>query len=116
MKRYILDTSVVVKWFSKEEADSANAFLLRQQILEGLCHIIIPDLLIYELANALRYNPNFSPKEVQESLDSIFNMGLDVRKIDHSVADRAVEIAFNHNITIYDSYFLAVSQIEKKTL
>lgn len=113
MKRYVLDTSVVVKWFSTDEHGVDNAISLRQHMLEGKCSIVIPDLLFYELANALRHNPNFTARDVRESLDSIFNMGLDVMKIDNAVIACAIDIAYRFNVTVYDSYFLALSQIEK---
>ena len=114
MKSYVLDTSVVVKWFSGGEDDAGAAIELRRQMFDGLCTIVIPDLLFYELANALRHNPSFTSRDVRESLDSLFNMGLDIRKVDGPVILRAIEIAFNFNVTVYDAYFLALSQIEKK--
>ncbi|MBN1625675.1 MAG: hypothetical protein JW944_04055 [Deltaproteobacteria bacterium] len=46
------------------------AINLRYQILEKRCTAIIPDLLIYEIANTLRYNPNFTEMgfEIMENL------------------------------------------------
>lgn len=114
MKKYVLDTSVVVKWFSGNEDNAEYADKLRHQILEGSCGIIIPDLLFYELANALRYNPNFNAKDVKASLDSIFDMEFDIRKVDSSVIAAAIDIAFKFDVTIYDAYFLALSQLENK--
>ena len=114
MKIFVLDTSVIVKWFSKDEDDAEHADKLRHQILAGLCKIIIPDLLFYELANALRHNPNFTVKDVQASLDSVFNMDFDVRKVDSSLIEVAIDIAFKWNVTVYDAYFLALSQLESK--
>ncbi len=75
---------------------------------------IVPELLFYELANALRYNPNFSPKDVNEALHSVFDMGLEVRKVDRKVMEQATTIAFKYNITFYDAYFLALSRKEEK--
>lgn len=114
MKKLVLDTSVIVKWFSEDEDDAEYANKLRRQILEGLCDIIIPDLLFYELANALRHNPNFTAEDVQTSLDSVFDMEFDIRKVDSSVMAAAIDIAFKFNVTIYDAYFLALSQLESK--
>ena len=86
VKKFVLDTSVVVKWFSGDEDDAEHANKLRHQIQEGLCVITIPDLLFYELANALRHNPNFTAEDVRVALDSVFDMEFDIRKVDiHSV-------------------------------
>ena len=116
MKKYALDTSVVIKWFSKDEEDAEHANKLRRQIQDGLCDIIIPDLLFYELANALRHNPNFTAEDVQVSLDSVFDMDFEVRKVDNSVIASAIGIAFKFNVTVYDAYFLALSQLESKNM
>lgn len=114
MKEFVIDTSVVVKWFSKDEDDSAIALHLRQEMLDGHCTLIAPDLLIYELANALKYNPNFTSKDVKASMDSVYNMGIDIRGVDNLVITHAIEIAFKFNATIYDACFMALSRIEKK--
>jgi len=113
MKRYVIDTSVAVKWFSKVESDTKKALQLRQKMLDGICSVTVPDLLIYELANALKHNPNFLSKDVKVALDSIFNMGIEIRKADSLVLSHAIDIAFRFNVTVYDACFMALSQIEK---
>ncbi len=113
MKRYVIDTSVAVKWFSKVENDTKKALQLRQQMLDGICSVTVPDLLIYELANALKHNPNFLSKDVKVALDSIFNMGIEIREADSLVLSHAIDIAFRFNVTVYDACFMALSQIEK---
>ena len=113
MKKYVIDTSVAVKWFSRIEEDTDNALRLRQQILEGECLIVVPDLLIYELANALRHNPNFTKKDTKSALDSLFNMSLEIKKPDVSIINLAVDIAFEFDVTVYDAYFMALSRFEK---
>ena len=114
VKKFVLDTSVVVKWFSGDEDDAEHANKLRHQIQEGLCVITIPDLLFYELANALRHNPNFTAEDVRVALESVFDMEFDIRKVDSSVIANAIDIAFKFNVTVYDAYFLALSQLESK--
>lgn len=115
MREFVLDTSVVLKWFSTfNQNDLDHALQLRQDMLDGSILFIVPELFFYELANALRYNPNFSPKDVNEALHSVFDMGLEVRKVDRKVMEQATTIAFKYNITIYDAYFLALSRKEEK--
>jgi predicted nucleic acid-binding protein len=55
---FVLDASVVLKWFTKEE-DRVLAIEYRDQFLKGKIDIALPDLILYELANVLGYNPNF---------------------------------------------------------
>jgi predicted nucleic acid-binding protein len=51
---YVIDTSVVVKWFVKEK-DSDVALEILEHYRSGNFTIIVPDLLIYEFTNVLRY-------------------------------------------------------------
>jgi predicted nucleic acid-binding protein len=112
--RYIIDTSVVVKWFSEHnEGDLDKALYLRNEVLENRCSITVPALMFYELTNALRYHPRFNHNDVKDAVRSVMEMGFDIRGIDINVVTRAIEVGFKHNITVYDAYFLALSQIEK---
>lgn len=115
MKRYVLDTSVVIKWFSEFDEDGLDKVLtLRNEILEGKCSITVPDLMFYELVNALRYNVQFTDKDVKDAIKSVIDIGFDVRNVETIIITHAVEIAYKYNVTVYDAYFLALSQIEKK--
>ena len=117
MKQYILDTSVIIKWFSElDEDDLDKALNLRHEFLNRKCSISVPDLLFYELANALRYNDHFESQDVKDALKSVIDMGFVVVGIQANVINLAIDIAFKNNVTIYDSCFLALSQIEKMPL
>lgn len=52
----ILDTSVIFKWYvKKNESETVQADLILKKFIQGKEIIRIPDLLIYELTNALSY-------------------------------------------------------------
>ena len=58
MRGFVLDTSVILKWFSEAgESDLDRALQLRQSMLGRTVFFVVPDLLFYELANALRREP-----------------------------------------------------------
>ncbi len=113
MKKYVLDTSVVIKWFSEyDEDDLDNALNLRNEIKEGRCAIVVPDLLYYEIANALRYNSNFSNSDVKDAVKTVVEMGFQVKGIVIDIMNLAIDLAFKNDCTFYDTYFLALSQTE----
>jgi len=58
----VLDSSVVIKWFRRYETLCEQSVKLRQAYLAGRLFIIVPDILIYEIANVLRYKPWINPK------------------------------------------------------
>lgn len=114
MTRYVIDSSVVVKWFSESDENDLEASVnLRYQILEKKCSIVVPDLLFYEIANALRYNPGFTENDIKTAITTLFEMDFDVKAIDPSVMDLTVKIAFKNNVTVYDACFLAISALEE---
>jgi predicted nucleic acid-binding protein len=110
MTRFVLDTSVMVKWFSAlGEAETGSALWLRQEYLENNCQIIIPDLVLYELGNALRWNPHFTAVDVEAAIYSVVAMGLTIRPVEPEILAGAVRLAFQYAVTVYDAYFLALA-------
>jgi predicted nucleic acid-binding protein len=105
----ILDASVVVKWFSEEEY-TEKALEIRERIRRGEERVIVPDLLLYELANALNYNPNFNVIDVSDALKSIFDMDLDIVTPLPEIINLAITIAFEYTITVYDAFYIALAK------
>ena len=108
-KMIILDASVVVKWFSEEEYTD-KALEIRERIRMGEEKVVVPDLLLYELANALRYNSNFDANDVSDALTSIFDMDMDIVTPIPETINSAVTLAFEYNITVYDAFYVALAK------
>jgi predicted nucleic acid-binding protein len=109
----VLDSSVVIKWFRGHEILGEQALELRQAYLDGRVFIHVPDLLVYEIANVLRYKPDMNRTKVQQALQSLFDMGIWIEYIGSEMIEAAVEIAYACDITVYDAAFVALaSQLE----
>ncbi|MEM1980534.1 MAG: type II toxin-antitoxin system VapC family toxin, partial [Candidatus Caldarchaeum sp.] len=63
-KILVLDANVAVKWFNVEPLRK-EALTIRSKYASGEIDLIAPDLLHYEVANALRYNPRFGIEDVK---------------------------------------------------
>ena len=73
MKKYVIDASVAVKWYSQyDEDDLIQADNLLQIYVDGVCEFMAPTLIAYELANALRFNPNFGAEEAVKAMQNFF--------------------------------------------
>ncbi|MBS3098725.1 type II toxin-antitoxin system VapC family toxin [Candidatus Pacearchaeota archaeon] len=107
-KEIILDASVVIKWFT-EEVDHEKAKQIRDDFINQKLSIILPDLALYEIANALRYNPKFTKEDVDNAINSILDMDLTITVPTTNVLFRASEIAFKTNSTFYDSFYAALA-------
>jgi len=104
----VLDASVIYKWYVEEE-DTEKALFLREDFKKGI-KTAIPDFLFHELANALRYNPKIERKEVEEIIENISELGLEVIIMAPTLTKKALKFAYDYQISIYDSLYLALAQ------
>lgn len=115
MKSCVIDSSVAVKWFS-QEAGTEAALVLREDAFSGKCRLEAPDLLLFELANALRFNSRFNADDVKLALGSILDMGISFHPAEGPLLSRAVDLAFRYRMTVYDGCFIALADIRGLTL
>lgn len=105
---YVLDTSVVVKWFSLEE-HYERALKLRERFMNGEILLVVPDLLLHELSNALMNDPKFDERTVCNAVLTVLNLGLDINYPTEDVLLEAVRLSYQFKITAYDACFLALA-------
>lgn len=111
MKKYVIDASVAVKWFSTfGEDDLTKADKLLQDYVDGSCDFMAPTLIVYELANALRFNPNFKPTDVKRAIKDFFDLQITVEDVSQYM-NAAIELAFTYSLSVYDAVYAALSQI-----
>jgi len=110
MNAYVIDTSVAVKWFCLED-DTASALDLRERLYRQECRILAPDLLLYELANALRFNPRLTADDVKAAVGSVVDLGLELISADAEMLGKAVDLALRFDTTVYDACFLALADL-----
>jgi len=110
----VIDASAVTKWFVKEEY-SADALKLRDDYVNRLIDIAAPELLPFEVLNALRYNPEFGQKDLKESAKALAEYSLWLFPTLGKLAEKTIENALKYGITIYDSSYLSLTELESKT-
>jgi len=106
----VLDTSVIIKWYRQKEALADKALNIRDSYLSGRIVVSMPALVVYELANVLRYKTDLKTEEVKEALISFINMGFDLIVPSKKLIDRAILVARKYDITVYDSSFVALAE------
>lgn len=109
-KTLVLDASVIIKWFTQEEKRE-QAINLRENYINGEIEIVVPDLLLYEISNALRFNPNLKEKDIKEAIESLFDIEINIIVPIPEVLQKAVDIAYSKEITIYDASYVALAQM-----
>jgi predicted nucleic acid-binding protein len=106
----VLDTSVVIKWFRQGEVLAGEALALRDAYLEERAVVTLPSLLAYELANVLRYKNDLSTVQVEDAVQSLFDMGLEWVPPSPRMMRRAVAIAREFDVTVYDATFACLAE------
>jgi predicted nucleic acid-binding protein len=104
----LLDTSVAVKWFVTEE-DSQRPLDLQKAHIRDDLQLHAPDILLMESANALRY-AGLSEERILQNLETIPALGVEIIPFSFDVLNSAVSLSLQHDVTVYDAYFLALAQ------
>ncbi len=108
--RVVLDTSVLIKWFRQGEVLADHALRWRDAYLQGEVEIAVPSLVAYELANVLRYKDDLTTAQVGEAVQSLFDMGLKWVAPSALTMRRAVAIAREREVTVYDAVFVSLAE------
>lgn len=105
----VLDASVIYKWYVDEDnSDKANKIL--EDYKSGKIEISIPDLLILELSNALKFNPKITSSEINEIIDNLYALELNIIIPTIELIKSAVKLSYDYEITIYDAIFVALAK------
>jgi predicted nucleic acid-binding protein len=100
--RYVIDAGVVVKWFIPE-VDSAKAHQLLERYLQGIDTPVAPDLLIAECGNVFWRRC----RQGDITPDEALNVPLVPAT---SLVQSALQLALQHQRTVYDALYLALAQ------
>jgi predicted nucleic acid-binding protein len=113
MSRYVVDASVVIKWFLPEEcSDEAK------RLLDGSHTLLVPDLMFSEVGNILWKRvrrEEITETEAQETLLALGTLSLAVHP-SWPLVLLALEIGIQTQRTVYDSLYLALAVRESAAL
>jgi predicted nucleic acid-binding protein len=109
----IVDTSVAFKWYRQidDEEYVQQAIAILESHLNGDLEIYVPDLLIYELGNILRFKEDLASESAISIIRKTFLLEIKIHAIDLPFAEEAFRLAKKYTITFYDASFLALSHI-----
>jgi len=108
-QKKVVDASVLVKWFAKEEG-TEKAIILRKEHEQGTVLLIVPDLAFLEVMNALTFKGN-DQKTLMEALNSLWEEQLHVERLTKSLVEKAIINAKMYNLTVYDALYVTIASI-----
>ncbi len=106
----MIDASVAVKWFSEEEGTD-RALEVRDDHIDGRRTLVAPDLIVYEIANALRFKTEFTGEYVARAVDDLLDLQMDLIEPGRELIRLGSELAYRYGITVYDSSYLALGEL-----
>ena len=107
MKGYVVDASIVVKWFVQEQwSDEAS------HLLEAEATLIAPELIFTEVCNALRAvhrRGEISAQDLGDAIDALRAAPIGVPFSLRQLAAAAARLAVDLDHPVYDCFYLALA-------
>lgn len=109
-RSYVVDASVVSKWFNKGEEFEEEADTLREAWATGGVELFSPSLMLFEVANSIWKNPN-TPNDVARALvKAAVSISPNLVTPRARVVGMAMSVARKESITFYDAVYLALAK------
>ena len=107
----VVDSSVVIKWLNQvDEKHLEQSNLLLNQLERAAIIIFAPELVKYEMGNALLKGKQLSQSESADALNLFYGLPLQLLEMNEDLAVSSYRIAHQYGITFYDTVFLALAQ------
>ena len=108
---YILDASVIAKWFTRhDEPDREKALALRELHRTRHCRLVVPEFGLLEVLNAIRFSPRATEEETSAALAVLEDLRLQIEPVDWEVRRKAIAIAWGYKATLYDAAYIALAE------
>ena len=106
----VIDASAACKWFLEED-DSDRSLSVRDAHIEGRIRLTAPDLIVYEIANALNYNSRVSYTQLTAQVQDLSDYDLDLVPPSAEYTAHIVRTARELSISVNDASYIALSDI-----
>lgn len=110
-KLVIIDTSVVFKWFvdeEKESTDKAREILKLSKEKEIV--LWAPDILLYEIANALSNKKDLPSILVKEAFQQYSEAEINIFTPTSKFISNALDFARGYQVTVYDASYAVLAR------
>ena len=87
MKSFVIDASVITKWYIQENL-SKSAENIREDYITGKISLLAPTLLPYEVLNATVYSNMFNVQELTIIGESLENYGISMISITDTIQEK----------------------------
>lgn len=107
--QFVVDSSVVAKWFLTEP-DSRKAIELRDEFASGRLELAVPSLMFYEVMNALRFSGSFSSPDLVVAAKSLSKYRFGIWRPRGKLLELATKLSVEKDLTVYDASYMALGK------
>ena len=111
MKLLIVDTSVALKWLNQDnELNIDIADKILKDARDGKVDILAPELLKYEIGNALLYGKKIASEDIDELLSIFYTLPISFIAENGELGNSTYVLAKNLGVTYYDASFMSLAK------
>lgn len=108
----VVDTSIVYKWVREEDTRHLSLEIL-YNYLSGKEKVIVPDILLYELANVLAHKTELTIKDIQEAWNLFIDFNVPIFVPTPNFLKKCLKFAKKYQVSVYDASYAVLAK-EKK--
>lgn len=106
----VVDASVAYKWWDQKEELSEDAQIFLKNHINK---ILVPDLMLYELANAWSTKTKLAISDVKSNLEDLEKLNLQIEPITFKLLTKAVDFSKKYNVSVYDASYAVLARAKK---
>jgi len=113
MNRYVIDVSIVLKWYLPDDQGIAQSLRLLSNFVDGDLNLFAPDLIDYQFMNAMFVASRMGRIHVNDRDDAVRNFfDIEIHKTNFiKLYDTILVFASKHNMNCYDSAYLSLAEL-----
>jgi predicted nucleic acid-binding protein len=118
LKQFVLDASVILKWFLSDEEYSQKALGLLYQYISSELEILAPSLLEYEVANGLliaQKRGRIKEENIIKAIEGFMDLEIKLKNLSH-FHPRVMHYCKVYHLSVYDASYLATADVEGVTM
>lgn len=107
---FVIDSSVVTKWFLIEPG-STQALALRDEFATGRLKFSVPTLLFYEVMNALKFSGPFGEADLTTASRSLSKYQFETWRPKGKLLELSGRLSLKEDVTVYDACYVALAML-----
>lgn len=111
----VLDTSIIYKWLREEDNRHLSLKIL-DDFLDGKEEVIVPDIILYELSNALAFKKELTEEEILEAWEFFIDLNIQIFVPDSRFVEKCIKFAKKYRVTVYDASYAVLAKEKRCNL